>query len=152
MAVNTTSASMRNASPVPDELAVLQLGALEQHAADRAAVALEPQRPRPGADRDAAGLREFALVFARLHVVDAAPIGDGDALGAEPLRLHGGVDRGHAAADHDDAPADRQFRQIGRLPEVGDIFDGVDDVGERALAVEPELVGSGRPAPMNTAA
>ena len=31
------------------------------------------------------------------------------------------------------------------LPEFGDIFDGVDDIGEFALASEPELVGPARP-------
>ncbi len=34
------------------------------------------------------------------------------------------------------------LREVRRLPEVGDIIDGVDDVGDRAFAVEAELVGS----------
>ena len=76
--------------------------------------------------------------------LEAAAIGDGDEFGAEPLRLHRGVDRRHAAADHHDAAADRQLGQILGLPQLGDEGDGVDDVRERLLAGQPELVDAGQ--------
>ena len=72
---------------------------------------------------------------------DAAPVDHGDALGAEQLRLHGDVDRRHAAADDDDPAADRQRRQVLGLAEEGDVVDRVGDVLEIALALEAELVG-----------
>ena len=65
-------------------------------------------------------------------------------LGAEPLRLHGGVDRRHAAADHHDAAADRQLGEILGLPELGDEVDRVDRRSSSVvLAGKPELVDAG---------
>ena len=64
----------------------------------------------------------------------AAPIDDGHVLGAEQLGLHGDVDRGHAAADHHDAAADRQRRRVLGLPQRGDEVDRVlDALGVLAL-------------------
>ena len=120
------------------------VGVLEHHAAEHAGVALERDRARPGADDDAARLREFALELARLHLVRAAAIDDRHGLGAEPLRLHRDVDRRHAAADDDDPPADGQRGQVLRLPEAGDIVDGVDDVFELVFLRQAELVGRRR--------
>src|SRR4051812_37478582 len=55
---------------VADEPAALEPRALEQYARHRAALALQPDRLRPGSDRHAVRLRQFALVEARLHVLD----------------------------------------------------------------------------------
>ena len=132
---------MRKARAGADQLAALFARALEQHAARRAAVAFQRDRARPRADEHAVGLRELALEAARLHVIGAAAIGDRHALGAEALRLHRDVDRGHAAADDDDAAPDRQFGEVLGLPQLGDVVDRVDDVGEFALARQAELVG-----------
>ena len=83
---------------------------------------------------------------ARLAAVD-----DGDLLGAELLRLHAGVDRGHAAADHHDAPADRQRGEVVGLAQLGDEVDRRPDAvpwpprRPRARRTPP------RPTPRNTA-
>ena len=93
-------------------------------------------------DAHAARLRQLLLPEARLHLRLAAAIDDRHLLGAEQLRLHGGVDRRHAAADHHDAAADRQRREIVRLAQLGDPVDRVDGAA-RALAFRAERVHAG---------
>ena len=92
---------------------------------------------------DAVGLRELPLVLAGAHLLRPAAIDDGHVLGAEALRLRGDVDRGHAAADHHDAAADRQRGEIVRLAQVGDVVDRVLDAGD-LLAGEAERVDAGK--------
>ena len=55
----------------------------------------------------------------------------------------GDVDRGHAAADDDDAAADRQRGEVVRLAELGDVVDRVGDAGER-LVGKAERVDAGK--------
>ncbi len=94
-------------------------------------------------DGDAVGLGELLLVFAGAHALGPAAIDDGDVLGAETLRLGGDVDGGHAAADHDDAAADRQRGEVARLAQAGDVVDGVLDAGN-VLVGEAEGVDAGK--------
>ena len=74
--------------------------------------AMHPLRLQPVADGDAVGGRQILLELRGVHLLLAAAVADRHLLGAEQLRLHRGVDRRHAAADDDDAPADRQRRKI----------------------------------------
>ena len=68
------------------------------------------QRPRPVLDAHAAASAPTPARSGWPHVLRPAPVDHGHVLRAEPLALHRDVDRRHAAADHDDAPADRQLR------------------------------------------
>ena len=104
-------------------------------------MAMKRNRLRPGADDHAIRLGELALECAGLHVVFAAAIDQRDGLRAEPLLLHGDVNRRHAAADHHDVPADRQGGKVLSLSNVGDVVDRVDDIRQRPFVGEPELVG-----------
>ena len=65
-------------------------------------------------------------------------------LGAEKLRLHRRVDRGHAAADHDGAPPDVQRRGILGLAQARDEVDRVLDAVE-LLARHAEIVHRAEP-------
>src|SRR5579883_1347996 len=127
----------------PDQPAPLLSRRLEYDRTNRA-LPFEGDGLGPGADQDAVGLGKLLLVAARLHLLLAASIDDRHQFGAEPLALHRDVDRRHAAADHDDAAADRQFRQVFRLAQLGDVLDGVDDIGERRLIGEAELIDAGQ--------
>ena len=111
----------------------------------------QPHRPRPMLDLHAVDLRELLLVLAGAHLLRAAAIDDGHVLGAEPLRLHGDVDRGHAAADHHDAPADRQRRQVRGLAQPRDVGDRVLDAGQILALGTPSAFTPARPMPRNTA-
>jgi hypothetical protein len=61
------------------------------------------------ADGDAVGLGQFLLIERGVHVLLAAAVGHGNLLGAQQLGLHGGIDRGHAAADDDYPAADLEL-------------------------------------------
>ena len=109
MAVSTWSAASSKRSPVSAARpVVVAVGELDHAGAPSPA-------PRIGAafgdDADARARRELLLVAARPHPLAAAAVDDRHLLGAELLRLHAGVDRGHAAADHHHPPPDRQRRR-----------------------------------------
>ena len=104
-------------------------------------VALDRDRRKVVVDRDAAGLRPVLLGGRRRQVLGAAPIDHAHVFRAEELALHGGVDGSHAAADDDDAPADRQRRRVARRTQLGDEVDRVAHAGE-VLARNAEGVGA----------
>ncbi len=98
------------------------------------------------ADGHATGPGDILLVAARLHLLLAAAIDDRHLLRAQQLRLHRRVDRRHAAADDDDAPADRQAGQIGGLPQFGDPANRVGAAGD-FLLFKAERVDAGKAEP-----
>src|SRR5690606_24891101 len=57
---------------------------------------------------------------------------------------YGDVDGGHAAADDDDAAADRQRAEVGGLAQIGDVLDGSVDAGG-VLALGAQRVDAGEP-------
>ena len=77
------------------------------------------------ANLDAVHRGEFLLVRRRAHVVGAAAIDQRHFLGAEPLGLHRDVDGGVAAADHHDAPPDRQRAKSVGAAQLRDVIDRV---------------------------
>ena len=108
IALNTWSAASVRVSPVPASLPSVMAGVFELDAGDLAAFGDDPLRLQPVADGDALGGGQILLELRGVHVLLAAAVADRHLLGAEQLRLHRGVDRRHAAADDDDAAADRQ--------------------------------------------
>jgi hypothetical protein len=99
IALNTWSAAMPPISPVPVSLSPFIGGIFELDAGDLAAFGNDLLRLQPVADDDAVGGRQILLEFGGVHVLLAAAVADRHFLGAEQLRLHGGVDGGHAAAE-----------------------------------------------------
>ena len=81
---------------------------------------------QPVANDDAMGLGQFLLVERGVHLLLAAPVGDGHLLGAEQLGLDRRVDGGHAAAENDNPPSHFKQRQILGLAQHADEIDGVD--------------------------
>ena len=81
------------------------------------------------ADEHSVGLGKLLLVAAGVHLAGSAAVDDGDLLRPQPLGLAGDVDRRHAAADHHDAPADRELCEIVGLAQPGDIIDRIHDAG-----------------------
>ena len=122
-----------------DKAAVFLARIFKLDAGDTAGDVGEADRPRVEEDGDAVGLGKLAFVTTGAHALRGAAIDDGDLLGAEPLRLGGDVDGGHAAADHDHAAADGQRGQILRLAEPGDVIDRILDAGH-VLAGEAERI------------
>ena len=108
IALNTWSAASVAVSPVPTSLPSCSAVYSSSIAGHLAVLDDDALRLQPVADRDAVGRREILLEVRGVHVLLAAPVADRHLLGAEQLGLHGGVDRRHAAADDDDAAADRQ--------------------------------------------
>ena len=126
-----------------DQPAVVEARALDGERMDDAErPGQEPHGLRPMHDLDALRLRQFLLPEARLHLRLAAAIDDRHFLGAEELRLDRGIDRRHAAADHNDAATDRQSREVLRLPELGDPGDGIFRPA-RVLALGAKRVHAG---------
>src|SRR5689334_12844133 len=82
------------------------------------------------ADYDALGRRKILLEFRGVHVLLAAAITDRHLFGAEELRLHGGVDGGHASAENDDAAADGNVALVCGLAQACDEVDGIIDAGQ----------------------
>ena len=76
------------------------------------------------------------------HVLGAAAIDHFHALGAEQLRLYGGIHGGHAAADHHHAAAHGHHTGIGRLAQRADEFHRIHHAAE-SLARYPELIRVG---------
>ena len=113
--------------PRIDEPAVLHSRRGEADGPESAVRGMDRDRARPMADHDAVDQREFLLVAARTHLLAAAAIDDGHFLGAELFSLHCRVDGRHAAADHDDAAADGEGREIPRLPQCLDERNGILD-------------------------
>ena len=95
-----------------DQPAALERGGGEAHAAQLAALAEQLLRRRPVADRHAVGLRPALLDDRRRHRLRPAAVDDRHLLGAEQARLHRRVDRRHAAADDEHAPADRHRGRV----------------------------------------
>ncbi len=80
----------------------------------------------------------------------AAPVAHRHLFGAEKLGLNGGIHRRHAAADDDDAAADRNISLRFRLTEVGDELHSIDHAefvrafdGERIDATETDTKENG---------
>ena len=89
------------------------------------------------ADDDAVGGRQILLELRGVHLLLAAAVADRHLLRAEQLRLHGGIDRRHAAADDHDAAADGQRAKIPRLTKGRDELDRVlDALGLLALSTQ----------------
>ena len=113
------------------------LGGVGELDLGRRAVAADPDRRRAADDAHPGRGGELLLVAAGAHPRPLAAVDDRHLLGAELLRLHAGVDRGHAAADDDDAPADRQRGEVRRLAQLGDEVDrGPHASLGRALGLE----------------
>ena len=109
IALNTWSAAMTPVSPVPASLPSRIAVYSSSMPATLPSSAMTALRLQPVADDDAVGGGQILLELGGVHVLLAAAVADRHLLGAEQLRLHGGVDRRHAAADDDDAAADRQM-------------------------------------------
>ncbi len=110
-----------------NEFATVEHRVFELDADDLAIFGDDLFRLQPVADGDALRRGEILLELGSIHVLLAAPVADRHFLRAKQLRLHGGVDGRHAAANDDDAAADRQLRQILSLPKDGDELDGILD-------------------------
>ena len=138
IALNTTSASSVQVCPVPSSLPVAR-GArrLEFDAANAPVRNEQFTWCCPGADSDTPCLRELLFVAAGIHVLLAATVDHGYLFRAERLALHCDVDRGHSAADHDHAAADRQRGLVRRLPQRLDVVDRVRDARRSARCRVP---------------
>src|SRR5688572_13050491 len=121
---------------------LVELRVFEFDRADRA-VAENAARLRPFDHGDALGLRELLLGPGRAHARAAAAIDHGHRLGAEFLALYRRIDRRVAAADHDDAAADRQLCEIVALAQIGDEIDRVAHAGQR-FPFDAERVDAGK--------
>jgi hypothetical protein len=88
------------------------------------------------------GVRQF--VIGGPHALAPAAIDHGHMLGAQQARLHGGVHRRHAAADHHHMAAHRQPAQIVALAQLGDEIDRVAHA-LGSLAVRAQRVHPGQP-------
>ena len=85
-------------------------------------------------DGDAVGGGQILFEFGSVHVLLATPVADRHLLGAKQFRLHRGVDRRHAAADDNDAAANRQAGEIAGLAQFGNELHRVGDaVGVLAI-------------------
>ena len=88
---------------------------------------------------DAVGLREFVFEFVGGHIVLAAPIDDGRAVGPEAEGLGGGIDGGVAATDDGDGAAGGDVCH-GLGAELLDEVEGIANLGQ-IFAGDAEAVG-----------
>ncbi len=95
------------------------------------------------ADHHALGGGEVLLEGRGIHVLLAAAVADRHLFRAEEPGLNGRVDGRHAAADDDDAPADRDGGLVRRLPQFRNEIDGVDDA-RKVFAFRAERVDAGK--------
>ncbi|ENN89851.1 hypothetical protein RHSP_80435 [Rhizobium freirei PRF 81] len=125
------------------ELAVAQFGIFDFDAGDLAVLVEDALRCQPMTDDDALGGGQILLELGGVHVLLAAAIADRHLFGAEQLGLHGRVDRGHAAAENDDAAADGDVGLAAGLAQLGDVGDSIGDAIE-VLAFGAQRVDAGK--------
>ena len=94
------------------------------HLAQRA-IAMIRDRGRVADDANTRILRVFLFVTRGRHAILPPPVNDGDVFRAQKPRLHGGIHRRHAAADHHDIAADRNGGAVGLLTQTGNEIDRV---------------------------
>ena len=94
-------------------------------------------------NQHAVGHGQFLFVAAGTHLFRSSPVNEADLVRAEAPALHGYIDRGHATADDNNSPADRQLAQILCLAQFRDVIDGVQYAVE-LLTVDAEFVDAAK--------
>ena len=98
--------------------------------ATHVSLAEKSYRHRKVVNQYAIGHGQFLLVTAGTHLFRPAPVHKADFVGAEASALHGDINRGHAAADNNDATAYSKLAQILCLAELGNVVDGIQNAVE----------------------